>query len=210
MLCPNNHKNCIASKMIQMYNLVVAQPDEKKVIELLDSHIEALLYNIASIASVTALLDEKTKIELKHISFIKDYIIKQCKKKTSGQQGGSLPSEYFGYNSGAYSEANYGGVNYTNVVWDGADAAIRQAIPITGGSMNKMKNLIENNKEVSKYIKKVMSFNDVKISTSAMNELLKVVNIHLNCVGDDMMKYNKIKPSLLEKIFKTRKHAVFK
>lgn len=265
MNCGTNHKNCIASKMMQVYNFVLANPEEHvKILELLDSHIEAMIYNIASIASVTALLDEKVKIELKHIGFIKEYIVKQCiksskKNNTSTQSGGSFPAEYFGYNSGAYTESNYGGTNVSDINF--ADGIAREAIPISGGAKNKnhsggsfpaeyfgnnsgayteanyggpnvsdinftdsiarsaihitgggtkLKSIVENNKEVAKYIKKVIAFNDVTISKSALGELLKIVNIHLNCIGDDISKYNKIKPAILDKIFSYRKHAVFK
>ena len=213
-LCYNNHNNCIGSKLFDMYNLTLDKPTYKdEVLNILDNHIQAMLYNISSIASVTALLDEKNKIEMKHVDFIKHYITKQCSKnvKNNGhtQKGGSFPAEYFGYDSGAYTEANYGGVNYTDSVWNGADAAIRQAIPMTGGS-SQIKDIISNNKEVAKYMKTVIAYNDVKVSKSALSEILKLVNIHLNCIGDDLQKYEKIKPSLLDKVFKNKKHAVFK
>ena len=225
----------IATRIIEVYHIVVDNPEHKKeVVNSLDSHIEALLYNVASIASITALLDEKNKIELKHISFIKDYITSECikKKKAATQTGGSFPAEYFGYDSGAYAESNYGGTNYTDSVWSGADAAIRQAIPImaggtncdnTGtvcgtvnntsviiGGMKGMKDIVGNTKEVVKYIKRVMEFNNVKISKPAMAELLKIVNIHLNCLGDDMSQLVKLKLKTMEKLFKSRKYAVFK
>lgn len=216
-LCYNNHKNCIGAKLLDIYNLTLDKPTQKdEVLHILDDHIQAMLYNIASIASVTALLDEKSKIEMKHIDFIKHYITKQCSKHVKNnvtnvtqQHGGSFPAEYFGYDSGSYTEANYGGVNYTDSVWNGADAAIRQAIPMTGGS-TKIKDIISNNKEVAKYIKTVIAFNDVKISKSALIEILKLVNIHLNCIGDDLQEHGNIKPSLLYKIFKNKKHSVFK
>jgi len=197
-----------------MYNLTLDKPTYKdEVLNILDNHIQAMLYNIASIASVTALIDEKNKIEMKHVDFIKHYITKQCTKNVKNnentQKGGSFPAEYFGYDSGAYTEANYGGVNYTDSVWNGADAVIRQAIPMTGGS-SQIKDIISNNKEVAKYMKTVIAYNDVKVSKSALNEILKLVNIHLNCIGDDLQKYEKIKPSLVDKIFKNKKHAVFK
>ena len=216
-LCNNNHKNCIASKLLDNYNLTLDKSTQKdEVLHILDDHIQAMIYNVASIASVTALLDEKSKIEMKHIDFIKHYITKQCTKHVKNnvtnvnqQGGGSFPAEYFGYDSGAYTEANYGGVNYTDSVWNGSDAAIRQAIPMTGGS-SKIKDIVINNKEVAKYIKTVISFNDVKISKPALSEILKLVNIHLNCIGDDLQKYENLKPSLLDKIFKNKKHAVFK
>ena len=223
----------IATRIIEVYHIVIDNPEHKKeVVNKLDSHIEALLYNVASIASITALLDEKDKIELKHISFIKDYITKECikKKKGSKQSGGSFPAEYFGYDSGAYTESNYGGTNYTDSVWTGSDAVIRQAIPImvggtsggacndtcgmnrvvTVGGMKGMKDIVGNTKEVVKYIKRVMEFNNVKISKPAMAELLKIVNIHLNCLGDDMSQLEKLKVKTMEKIFKSRKYAVFK
>ena len=226
MPCSTNHNNCLASKLTDVYNLTFENPENKlAILNHLDDHIDAMLYNIASIASVTALLDEKIKVELKHIDFVKKYITKQCSKKKYGgsggdgdggssasQSGGSFPAEYFGYDSGAYTEANYGGVS-SDVIWSGSDAAIRQAINMTGGAntyMNKPIDIIGNNKHVSKYIKKIMAFNDVVISKSAMVELLKLVNIHLNCLGNDIKSLRKIKVSTLDKIFKANKHAVFK
>jgi hypothetical protein len=214
MACSTNHKNCIAAKLVDAYNVVIKPEHKDEIMQTLDNHIQAMLYNIASIASVTALLDEKTKIELKHIDFVKKYITVQCskhKKHGGEQQGGSMPAEYFGYDSGAYTEANYGGVS-SDVVWSGSDAAIRPELNMYGGEhgLNKVKNIIGNNTEVSKYMKQVMSFNDVKVSKPAMSELVKLVNIHLNCVGDDIKHVEKLKPSSLEKLFKHRKHAVFK
>ena len=214
MACSTNHKNCIAAKLVNTYNLEFTNPEQKdEIMQTLDDHVHAMLYNIASIASVTALLDEKTKIELKHIDFVKKYITAQCskhKKHGGEQQGGSMPAEYFGYDSGAYTEANYGGVN-TDVVWSGSDAAIRPSLDMTGGNgLNKVSDVIGNSKEVTTYMKQVMAFNDVKISKPAMSELVKLVNIHLNCLGDDIKHVEKLKLSSLEKLFKARKHAVFK
>jgi len=225
MSCASNHRNCIAAKLVDVYNINFEKPENKhEIMQHMDDHIHAMLYNIASIASVTALLDEKIKVELKHIDFVKKYITTQCSKnkKHGGstndntQSGGSFPAEYFGYNSGAYTEANYGGVS-SDVVWSGSDAAIRPALDMHGGESAKdakqtkeAKDIVGNNPEVSKYMKKIMAFNDVKISKPALTELIKLVNIHLNCLGNDMTTYDKIKLSTLEKIFKTRKHAVFK
>jgi len=216
MTCSTNHKNCLASKLTTIYNLTFESPEKKiEILNHLDNHIDAMLYNISSIASVTALLDEKIKIELKHIDFVKKYITKQCSSKNgkNTQSGGSFPAEYFGYNSGAYTESNYGGVN-TDVVWSGSDAAIRPELNMSGGSggslMKNPKDIIGNNTHVSKYMKQVISFNDVKITKSAMDELLKLVNIHLNCLGNDIKSLNKLKVSSLDKLFKSHKHAVFK
>ena len=78
------------------------------------------------------------------------------------------------------------------------------------GGMKGMKDIVGNTKEVVKYIKRVMEFNNVKISKPAMAELLKIVNIHLNCLGDDMSQLVKLKLKTMEKLFKSRKYAVFK
>ena len=156
---PSDHKNTLAVKVLQVYSIRTPEYSET-IVMTLGNHIEAMLYNIASIAAVTAMLDGKTKIETKHIGFIKDYITKQCskKKKKGVIHGGSLPAEYFGYNSEAYNSANYGGVNYTDSVWNGDDSAIRQAIPMSGGDSGSIrpKDIVENNKHIFSYMKEVI------------------------------------------------------
>lgn len=224
--------NNIAGVIMEVYNVVLEIPDHKTQIQnSINQHVEALLYNVASIASISALIDEKERIEVKHIQFIKDYISKQCLKKKkkavtrggegSVQNGGSFPAEYFGYDSGAYAESNYDSVNYNDSVWSGPDASIRQAMPISvgggggsgGGSasagLKHMKHILGDNKTAIKYMKRVMEFNGVTISKPAMAELVKLVNIHLNCVGEDISQINNIKPAFLEKMFSKRKYAVF-
>ena len=210
---PSDHKNTLAVKVLQVYSIRTPEYSET-IVMTLGNHIEAMLYNIASIAAVTAMLDGKTKIETKHISFIKDYITKQCskKKKKGVTHGGSFPSEYFGYNSEAYNSANYGGVNYTDSVWSGDDNAIRQAIPMSGGDSgsNRPKDIVEKNKHIFSYMKEVIAHNGVTISKPALNELVKIANIHLNCLGDDMSKYSVMKPSYMEKVLNKTQHSVFK
>ena len=102
----------VATKLLQMGNIKVHEDSRKKIVESLDKHIEAMLYNIASLACVLTIASGKSKIELNHIEEMQRYVTKKCShvkssKGTSSQSGGtSMPSEYFGYTTGAYAAGN--------------------------------------------------------------------------------------------------------
>lgn len=195
-----------------------AKPDQEEAIsKLLNDHIEALMYNVASIAAVTALVQDKKKIESKHIGFVRAYISEECTASSGRgggeQRGGSLPSEYFGYSTGAYSPNNAGGIDMSDAHF-GDGGYIRPALNTMLGAGQVIR-VTRDNATAKRFVKAILKFNDVAISKNAFDELLHIVDIHINCLMNDINKQstsNNSHTTLLkvEKALELKRHSVFK
>jgi hypothetical protein len=211
----------VATKVLHM-----AQIDaEKNVKDLLEKHIEALLYNVASLACVLTIASGKTKTELSHIVEMQSLIMSKCSvvkkthKKITGQHGGtSMPAEYFGYSTGAYAAGNAGNETVVSDIQFGQGLA-RGAIDSSfngqsGGSSAGGAavpwHISKTCRSVNKHIGSVFKNNDVKFSKVAMNELLKVVDIHLTCLGNDLKKHEPLTMSKTIRVLDLKRNAIFR
>lgn len=200
----------VAKRLIADVN--VKQEQKESIITTLDNHIEAMMYNIASISAVTALAQDKNKIEGKHIGFVRTYIGHECSGSGSGssQSGGAgMPSEFYGYSTGAYSEANAGGINMSDARF-GVGGYIRPALDMnmTGGGHSS--SLVRENASAKRFIKSVLKFNGVGISKTAFSELMLMIDHHISCLKNDIKKQEPLSISKLEKVLARKRHAVFK
>ncbi|NDB84932.1 MAG: hypothetical protein EB127_19850, partial [Alphaproteobacteria bacterium] len=161
--------------------------DHKELTQLVYSHIHALMYNVASIVSVLALMKGKSRIQCNDVEEARNYIKRACSNSASsgqGQQtGGSFPSEYFGYDFNAYS-ASSGNEQIASQAQFGRDGYVRPAIDIetVGGSprtTSQLLNLARSSPVVKKYILSVVKQNGVSISKAALHDLLTVLDIHI-------------------------------
>jgi hypothetical protein len=170
------------------------------------------MYNLASIASVTALAQDKNKIETKHIGFVRTYIGKECTGPSGNgsQKGGdSMPSEFYGYSTGAYSAGNAGGINMSDANF-GAGGYIRPELGMSGGASGAHVHTHARASTAAKrFIKSILKFNGVSISKTAFDELLLLIDMHIRCLHHDLMKQYPLTLPKLEKILALKRHSVF-
>jgi hypothetical protein len=130
------------------------------------------------------------------------------------QTGGtSMPSEYFGFSTGAFSALNAGGINMSDAHF-GAGGYIRPALDIMMGG-SQILNVTRHNATAKKFVKAVLKFNNLTISKNAMNELMLVIDIHITCLINDINKNiqtsnSHITLSKVEKVLDLKRHSVFK
>jgi hypothetical protein len=157
------------------YKLRVTQEKTVEILDLLNKYIETLIFNIVSIAAIITMINNSNTIKSQTIKLVKSYINDKCKitssKKISG--GTVLPSEYFGHDSGSYSEANISN-DILNV--DFASGLLRPAIG--GGGRGKRIDIYEciNNK-----INELLEYYNLTANDAIVKGLIKLINIHINC-----------------------------
>ena len=91
--------------IIAKYKLQVAKDKTKEIHELLCKYMETLVFNIVSIASVITMINNSDTIKKHTIKLVKSYINIECNDKIKGGNN-VMPSEFYGYDSGRYSENN--------------------------------------------------------------------------------------------------------
>lgn len=213
----------IAEQFIEVLHIPKSpNHDHKELTQLVYSHIHALMYNIASIVSVLALMKGKSRIQCNDIEEARNYIKRACSNGGSAsssqgqsqQTGGSLPSEYFGYNFNAYS-ASTGNEQVVSQAQFGRDGYVRPAIDIetVGGSprtTSQLLNLARSSSVVKKYILSVVKHNGISISKAALHDLLTVLDIHITCLIQDIKKHCKsVTVSKVKKVLALKRHSSF-
>ena len=156
---------------------------ENKVILLLTDYINTLVFNIISIASIIALLNNSKKITKETIKIISEYINNKCSIHTtySSKGGTSLPPSYFG----ADESRTYSSSNPTNDVlivdWSAGEARPALGSGQFGGS-NKKTNVIKN------YMEQILAHYEISASSEIINELFKIFNKHFEILIKELKK----------------------
>lgn len=124
-------------KSLELNGIKIKDKSSDKIISLLADYTNTLIFNIASIASILALLNKSKKVKKEMIVIINNYINSKFKltSKSYNSKGGAdvLPPKFFGETESAYSTSNP-----TNDVLkvNFADGIARPAI---GGSRKKIR-----------------------------------------------------------------------
>ena len=186
--------------IIAKYKLQVAKDKTKEIHELLCKYMETLVFNIVSIASVITMINNSDTIKKHTIKLVKSYINIECNDKIKGGNN-VMPSEFYGYDSGRYSENNAIGA-ILNV--DFTSGILR---PQIGGGGVK-----SDNKHLIAKINEILNYYKLTASDNIINDLLKIISIHINC----FFKQLKLSKSVLNiasinKIIKSNKNLdIFK
>ena len=183
--------------VIAKYKLQIAKDKTKDVHELLCKYMETLIFNIVSIASIITMINNCSTIKKQTIKLVKSYINDNCNANTK-QTGGMnvLPSEFYGFDSGRYSETNASGdilaVDFTSGI-------LRPQIG--GGGQSSV-----DNKNILKKINEILNYYKLKASDSIVNDLLKLITIYTNCFFKQL-KGTKviITTAVINKIIKSNK-----
>ena len=146
------------------------------------------------------MINNSDTIKKHTIKLVKSYINIECNDKIKGGNN-VMPSEFYGYDSGRYSENNAIGA-ILNV--DFTSGILR---PQIGGGGVK-----SDNKHLIAKINEILNYYKLTASDNIINDLLKIISIHINC----FFKQLKLSKSVLNiasinKIIKSNKNLdIFK
>lgn len=172
-------------KTLELNNIKIKEKSSEKVISLLCDYINTLIFNIASIASIIALLNNSKKITKETIKIISEYINSKCSIHTtySSKGGTVLPPSYFGADeSGTYSTSNPSS-DVLVVDWAAGEARPALGSGQSGGGSKKSKvNVIKN------YIKQALAHYEISASPEMINELFKIFNRHFEILIKELKK----------------------
>ena len=137
------------------------------------------------------------------------------------QSGGtSLPSEYCGYSidPSPYSAGNGDEQSVSTVDWQSGIA--RQAINtsvdypgnMAGGARTHAAELVHFiciNRDVKSYVKELLNKHSTLIDKKAMHVLLHLIEVHIHCLLKDLKNKGPLTIVKIEKVFKSKAHAIF-
>jgi histone H3/H4 len=196
----------IVRKYIETFGIPLKPGQENAVITVLAHHLEAVVYNVTGIALAIALVNQRATIDASHLKLVRNYIESSCdnKKKKGGLKGGaSMPSEYFGYKHPNFSEWNHGETNVSQIRFDEGIARPE----ISGGAVPM--SFMTKDKHVKAVIKTFLKHHEMKIQKGAMQELLAILDVHANCMAEDLHALSPLSKKQLDKVMKYKRHAVF-
>lgn len=192
------------------FSIPVRDEEKAHVYEMLAHHLDAVTYNVTGIAMAIALVNQSRTISASHVKQVRNYIQVSChnKRKHGGQQGGtSMPSDYFGYRHPNFSEwnANDGATNISEVRFDEGIARAEMG----GGAV--LRAYMTRNKHVKTMIKTFLKHHEVKIQKDALEQLLAILDVHVNCLANDLKSQptSTIGTKQVEKVMRLKRHAVF-
>jgi len=155
-------------------------------------YVENIIFNVVSIASIIALINNSKNINLKVLEIMNKYIFENCNKKITGG-GGSivLPSEFYGIDSGRYSISN----NTSDILSINFESGLMR--PQIGGGN---KSCIED--EIEKILKK----HNMKASSSIIKKMCKLIEDYLKCLFKKLgNSKNKISSTTIKNTIKANK-----
>ncbi len=192
-------------ELLKSYNVIIESEEYDQIIEKLSYHIYNLIINLCClIATITIMYSSNKKVvEPKFINITLEYVKDQCYPKATKQSGGSyvIDSEYFGTESGAYSDqvtsTKVGNIDFEKLI-----ARPAMEVKMGGGSSSDSKLYGVN-------LKKIFSVFKVKIHSHSLNIVKQIIKMHLDCLMIDLKTRKVLTLSHLEKTMKLSRHAVF-
>ena len=185
-----------ALTLLNDYGVPVKDQSRDEVAQLIDEHLETLVYNVTATSVVMALLKDSIVIKPEHLVEVRNYISTSC-----GQKGGAaIASDYFGVTNPIYTEN--GGQQHDNVVQFSQGIA-RAAV---GGGAAKKK--AAKDPLVGK-IQDVLDYHGATATKAGMTELVRIMRIHIQCLLDDLVPLAPLTKSKVAQVLKLKRHAVF-
>ena len=178
----------------------------------MEEHVEALIYNIVSLATTLAIVYDSKKVEPKHVVAIDQKYKSVCGGST-GQNGGSFPAQYFNPAAASTMAAgNFGGLNSQTI--DFANNIARAGISVSdntfiggGATLASFRNATSS--KVKKFVRAVLKLHNMSVSKHALHDLLMVIFHHMECLAKDIQKKPFINVPILQSILKMKRHAIF-
>jgi hypothetical protein len=192
----NNYLSII-SAIISKYNINIDKAKRTVIYKLLSKYIDVLIFNVVTILSIITMINNSNTIHKNALKLLKEYINETChSKKISG--GTTLPSEYFGINSGIYNENNFTG-NILDI--DFSSGILRPQIG--GGGLTKLNK--DDIKILSQSIKNIFTYYKLKVSNDIIQELVNLINDNIECLFRQFKDIRSLNPSLIKKMINSNK-----
>ena len=187
--------------IIAKYKLSLSKDKTKDIYELLCKYVETLIFNIVSIASIITMINSSDTIKKHTITLVKSYINEKCNHKMTG--GTSMPSEYFGNDSGIYSENNASG---DILAIDFNSGILRPQIGGGGSSKYPVDKIFMTK------IHEILRYYNLRSSDSVNKSLLKLIYMHINCFFNQLKSARiTLNIASINKIIKSNKNLdIFK
>ena len=187
----------IITMIITKYDINIDKTKKIVIYKLLSKYIDVLIFNVVTILSIITMINNSNTIRNEALKLLKTYINDTCHKKVL-KGGTSLPSEYFGINSGIYNENNATG-NILDI--DFSSGILRPQIG--GGGLHKLNS--DEIKIISASVKKIFEYYKLKASSAIITELINIINDNIECLFLSLKNIKAISPSLIKKMINSNK-----
>jgi hypothetical protein len=153
------------------------------IIKKISSYIDALIYNIITIASIISILNGDKCIKKENLNIIKNYIEDRCSikyKKRNSMTGGTFnTAEFYGINEPMYKPENQGG-DILGIDW--SKGIIRPQIG--GSTKSKSKDIKKciSYKFIKTHVKRILKYHNITASSKILEELIDIIDHHIICL----------------------------
>ena len=189
----NNSKLAIyVKKLVSEYQLNIGS---QAVIKCLCECIENIVFNVVSIASIIAFINNSKTITKENLKILNSYINKSACKVVKGGNSITMPAEFYGINSGRYLPTN----NQTDLLAIDFNSGIARA-QIGGGRTTSPFTVV---------IKDFLKYYKLKAGKEIINEMVLMIETYIKCL---MMRLKKCKGKITTKNVKEiiHKNKMFK
>lgn len=153
--------------------------NQSYIINKIADYIDALIFNIVSIACIVSILNGDKNIKKKNLDIIKKYIEDRCafKYNKKGMKGGTFnTAAFYGINETMYKEENEG----HDIL--GVDWSKEMARPQIGGGSKQKKLKDVSSFFIKKHIKNILQYHGIKASDEMTKVLLELIDYHIKCL----------------------------
>jgi hypothetical protein len=187
----NSNLTIYVEKIIKDYDLKIKT---KASIKCLSDCIQNIVFNIISISSIIAFINNSKTITKENIQILHTYLNKVCKTTIKGGNSIVMPQEFYGTNSGRYLPTN----NQNDLLTINFQSGIMRP-QIGGGSVSPF----------IKVIKNFLIHYKLKAGKIIIDELVLMIETYIKCL---IMKLNKIKEDIKPPMIKSiiEKNKMFK
>lgn len=193
----DNNKLIVFVKGLLVHNNIILskKSDNNLVINQMVTYLDALIFNIVSIACIISIINSSTKINKENLPIIRSYIEDKCnfKYKKSKISGGAVNcASFYGAKEPMYSENNLGndilGVNWSTGIIRPEIGSNPQQIQSGGGKKHISK--VSYN-YIILHIKKVLKYHSITASKNIIHELVSIIDHHIKCLIINIKNCNK-------------------
>ncbi len=187
----NSNLTIYVEKIIKDYDLKIKT---KASVKCLSDCIQNIVFNIISISSIIAFINNSKTITKENIQILYTYLNKTCKTTIKGGNSIVMPQEFYGTNSGRYLPTN----NQNDLLTINFQSGIMRQ-QIGGGSVSPF----------IKVIKDFLIHYKLKAGKAIIDELVLMIETYIKCL---IMKLNKIKKDIKPPMIKSiiEKNKMFK
>lgn len=153
--------------------------NQSYIINKVSDYIDALIFNIVSIACIISILNGDKNIKKQNLDIIKRYIEDRCvfKYNKKDMKGGTFnTAAFYGIDEPMYKEENEGsdilGINWSEEI----------ARPQIGGGKHSKKTQDVSKLFIKKQIKNILQYHGIKASNEMIDSLLNIIDYHIKCL----------------------------